>query len=134
RSTRPVSRPCRPPGSASTTPAGPDRPRRLMAYGGYGAGAGGPRRPRRQFRVDQRTTVIVVVAAALILVLLGTHRVTSTEIIYFCVLIPSIILHEVSHGLVALALGDDTARRARRLTLNPVRHVDPVGTLLVPAV
>ena len=49
-------------------------------------------------------------------------------------LVPSIIFHEVSHGVVALAFGDDTAKRAGRLTLNPAKHVDPVGTLLVPAV
>ncbi len=104
-----------------------------MAYGGYGGGTGGPSRPRRR-QLDQRTTIIVVVAAALVLVLVRTHRITSTEIIYFCVLIPSIILHEISHGVVALAFGDDTARRAGRLSLNPVRHVDPIGTLLVPAV
>ncbi len=47
--------------------------------------------------------------------------------------VPSIILHEVSHGVVALAFGDDTAKRARRLTLNPLRHIDPIGTLLLPA-
>jgi Zn-dependent protease len=75
-----------------------------------------------------------VVAVALVVILLSTHRISSANIIYFCVLIPSIILHEVSHGVVALALGDDTAKRAGRLTLNPVKHVDPVGTLLVPAV
>ena len=56
-----------------------------------------------------------------------------TEIIIFCVIVPSIILHEVSHGWVANAFGDDTAKRAGRLTLNPVVHVDPVGTLIVPA-
>ncbi len=103
-----------------------------MAYGGYGGGSGGPGRPRRRFQADQRTTIIVVVAAALLVILLSTHRINRFEIIYFCVLIPSIILHEISHGVVALALGDDTAKRAGRLTLNPVKHVDPVGTLLVP--
>jgi Zn-dependent protease len=46
----------------------------------------------------------------------------------------AIILHEISHGYAALALGDDTARRAGRLTLNPLRHIDPVGTILVPAI
>jgi Zn-dependent protease len=102
-----------------------------MAFGGYGGGSG---TPRRRFQPDQRTIIIVVVAVALIAILLRTHRITSTEIIYFLVLIPSIILHEVSHGVVALAFGDDTAKRAGRLTLNPVKHVDPVGTLLVPAV
>ena len=44
----------------------------------------------------------------------------------------SIILHEVMHGYVARLLGDDTAQRAGRLTLNPLRHIDPFGTLVVP--
>ena len=48
------------------------------------------------------------------------------------VLVPSVILHEVSHGVVALWFGDDTAKRAGRLTLNPVPHIDPVGTVLLP--
>ena len=52
----------------------------------------------------------------------------------FVTLVPSIILHEVSHGWAALAFGDDTAKRAGRLTLNPVRHVDPFGTLILPLV
>ena len=47
-------------------------------------------------------------------------------------LIVAIVFHEVAHGWAALALGDPTAKEARRLTLNPIRHVDPVGTLLVP--
>ena len=47
-------------------------------------------------------------------------------------LIIAIVFHEVAHGWVALALGDPTAKNAHRLTLNPVRHVDPVGTLVVP--
>ena len=64
----------------------------------------------------------------------ASHKITSAQLIYFCVLIPSIILHEISHGAVALAFGDQTAKRAGRLNLNPVRHVDPVGTLLVPAI
>ena len=46
----------------------------------------------------------------------------------------AIILHEVAHGYAALALGDETALRAGRLSLNPWRHVDRVGTLLLPAV
>jgi Zn-dependent protease len=47
-------------------------------------------------------------------------------------LVISIVFHEVAHGWAALALGDPTAKERRRLTLNPIRHVDPVGTLLVP--
>ncbi len=49
------------------------------------------------------------------------------------VLVPSVILHEVSHGVVALFYGDDTAKQAGRLTLNPLRHIDPFGTVILPA-
>jgi Zn-dependent protease len=55
-------------------------------------------------------------------------------VLFLAVLLPSVILHEVAHGWVAERLGDPTARRAGRITLNPVRHVDPVGSLLFPAV
>ncbi|MFH5925722.1 site-2 protease family protein [Roseomonas xinghualingensis] len=44
----------------------------------------------------------------------------------------AITLHEAAHGYAARALGDDTAARLGRLSLNPLRHIDPVGTLLVP--
>jgi Zn-dependent protease len=46
----------------------------------------------------------------------------------------AIVLHEVMHGYVANLLGDDTAARAGRLTLNPLSHVDPIGTVIMPAV
>ena len=49
-------------------------------------------------------------------------------------LIVAIVFHEVAHGWVASLLGDPTAKEQRRLSLNPLRHVDPVGTLLVPGV
>ena len=44
----------------------------------------------------------------------------------------AIILHEVMHGVVAYRLGDDTAKRAGRLTLNPLPHIDPIGTVILP--
>lgn len=44
----------------------------------------------------------------------------------------AIILHEVSHGYVAHLFGDDTAKNAGRLTLNPLKHIDPFGTILLP--
>ena len=47
-------------------------------------------------------------------------------------LVIAIVFHEVAHGWAALALGDPTAKERRRLTLNPLRHVDPIGTVLVP--
>jgi Zn-dependent protease len=46
----------------------------------------------------------------------------------------AITIHEAAHGYAALALGDDTAQRAGRISLNPIRHVDPFGTLLVPGI
>ena len=48
------------------------------------------------------------------------------------VLIMSVVVHEVSHGYIANSLGDPTARIAGRLTLNPIKHLDPVGSVLVP--
>ena len=44
----------------------------------------------------------------------------------------SVILHEVAHGYTALSLGDPTAREAGRLTLNPIKHMDPWGTVVLP--
>lgn len=51
----------------------------------------------------------------------------------FAILFASIILHEISHGWSALALGDDTAKRAGRLTLDPLPHIDLLGTIILPA-
>jgi Zn-dependent protease len=49
-------------------------------------------------------------------------------------IVPAIVLHEVSHGFIADRLGDPTARNAGRLSLNPVRHIDPFGTLILPGI
>jgi Zn-dependent protease len=49
------------------------------------------------------------------------------------VLLVSIVIHEVSHAVVANALGDNTAKQAGRITLNPVRHLDLVGSVIMPA-
>jgi Zn-dependent protease len=54
-------------------------------------------------------------------------------IIWFGCLIVAVILHEISHGVVALWFGDDTAKKAGRLTLNPVPHIDPFGSIILPA-
>lgn len=48
------------------------------------------------------------------------------------ILLFSVIVHEVMHGLVALKFGDHTAEHAGRLTLNPIPHIDPVGSILLP--
>jgi Zn-dependent protease len=48
------------------------------------------------------------------------------------IVVPAIVLHEVAHGLSAYLLGDPTAKNQGRLTLNPVKHIDPVGSIIVP--
>ena len=48
---------------------------------------------------------------------------------YWRWLVAAVICHEVSHGVVANWFGDDTAKRAGRLTLNPVPHIDPFGSI-----
>ncbi len=53
-------------------------------------------------------------------------------LVTFIILIFSAIVHEVSHGLMAERLGDDTAREEGRITLNPIPHIDPFGSILLP--
>lgn len=60
--------------------------------------------------------------------------ITTTSIFYFIILIFSIIVHEVAHGLVAEQEGDPTARNLGRITLNPLKHIDWVGSVLLPLV
>lgn len=55
-------------------------------------------------------------------------------VIHLLVLVFSVVFHEYAHGLAAYRLGDDTARLKGRLTMNPLNHIDPVGSLLVPVV
>lgn len=53
-------------------------------------------------------------------------------IIVIIIFIFSVVFHEVAHGWVAFALGDSTAKREGRLTLNPLKHLDPIGSVLLP--
>lgn len=50
------------------------------------------------------------------------------------ILIMSVVAHEVSHGYIAYILGDPTAKLAGRLTMNPLKHIDPVGSIFVPII
>jgi Zn-dependent protease len=84
--------------------------------------------------VKRQTTVLVVLGAAVLVAAVQRHVISTQSLLILAVVVPSIILHEVSHGLVALWFGDDTAKRAGRLTLNPVPHIDPFGTIILPAV
>ena len=57
------------------------------------------------------------------------------ELVFFLViLLLSVMLHEIAHGYMALSLGDSTAKQAGRLTLNPIPHIDPIGSVVVPLV
>ena len=57
----------------------------------------------------------------------------AIDVIFFvAILIMSVVIHEVSHGFMAEHLGDDTARRAGRLTLNPLKHLDLFGSIILP--
>jgi len=53
-------------------------------------------------------------------------------VLWLVMLIPSIVFHEYMHGYAAYRLGDPTAKDAGRLSLNPLRHIDPIGTVVLP--
>ncbi|MBM3285308.1 MAG: site-2 protease family protein, partial [Candidatus Aminicenantes bacterium] len=55
-----------------------------------------------------------------------------TLVISLFVLLFAITIHEAAHGWAALRLGDDTALRLGRISLNPIVHIDPIGTVLLP--
>ncbi|MCL4079042.1 site-2 protease family protein [Coriobacteriia bacterium Es71-Z0120] len=56
----------------------------------------------------------------------------TSLVVRFALVVPAIVFHEVAHGYAALALGDTTAKDAHRLSLNPLKHIDPFGTVLLP--
>jgi Zn-dependent protease len=61
----------------------------------------------------------------------GISTFVQEELPFFVALVVAITVHEFSHGFVATQFGDSTPRRAGRLTLNPLKHLDPLGTLLI---
>src|SRR5207249_10878088 len=61
----------------------------------------------------------------------GVRVVAEVAIVAVPILV-AIVFHEVAHGAVAYAFGDPTAARAGRLTLNPIPHIDPFGTVILP--
>lgn len=84
-------------------------------------------------RQRQQNVVLILLGALVVYLVVRRHIVTADKVMLVAVLVPSIILHEVSHGALAFVFGDDTAKRAGRLTLNPLPHIDPVGSILLPA-
>jgi Zn-dependent protease len=61
-----------------------------------------------------------------------SHDIIKQVLMWLVPCLPAIILHECAHGWMALCLGDPTARDAKRLSVNPLRHIDPMGTLILP--
>jgi Zn-dependent protease len=57
---------------------------------------------------------------------------TVQTVMFLLAALPAIIAHEISHGYVAFLLGDPTAKSAGRLSPNPLKHIDPFGTVLLP--
>lgn len=57
----------------------------------------------------------------------------TNAVFYVAILIMSVVIHEISHGFMAERFGDKTARYAGRLTLNPIKHLDLFGSILLPA-
>jgi Zn-dependent protease len=84
--------------------------------------------------VKRDQTIVLVVLGVVLVVAFYRHVFTTGTLVLIGVAVPSIILHEVSHGVVALWFGDDTAKRAGRITLNPIPHIDLLGTLILPAI
>ena len=87
---------------------------------------------RAQNKPYQWIVLGLLIAVVVFLAIRG-GSLQRADIVFFAVLVPSIILHEVSHGAVALAFGDRTAQEAGRVTLNPFKHIDPFWTILLPA-
>src|SRR6476646_8199029 len=63
---------------------------------------------------------------------MDVHSLVQTVAIYALPVLFAITLHEAAHGYAARHFGDDTAWKMGRISLNPMRHIDPVGTILMP--
>ncbi len=99
--------------------------------------AGGPppviAEPPPPPRANRERVVVIGLLAAVAALAISRGTIDRSTLILIAAIVPSIILHEVAHGAVANAFGDDTAKRAGRLTLNPLAHIDPFGTIIMPA-
>lgn len=86
-----------------------------------------------QFRIVETYQKLVFFANISFFGILSRLFMTLEQILYyFIIVVPSAIFHEYAHGLAAKQLGDTTAEDSGRLTLNPIVHIDPFGTILLP--
>lgn len=78
--------------------------------------------------------MVAVVAAVLVVAYLAVQRGTLTiDLLYWLLaLVPALVIHELAHGLVADRFGDHSARRANQLTINPAKHFDLFGVVILP--
>jgi Zn-dependent protease len=90
---------------------------------------------RRRWRTSAQCCCVVTAAEAIPRELVLASPVNTMLLQILLAVVPivlAITLHEAAHGYAALAMGDDTAKKAGRLSLNPLAHVDRVGTILLP--
>ena len=83
-------------------------------------------------RPNTERIVVIGLLGGLAALAISKGAIDREMLLTIAAIVPSVILHEVSHGAVAFIFGDDTAKRAGRLTLNPLSHVDPMGTIVIP--
>ena len=94
------------------------------------AASASPRRGSRRCR--RPASASAALAAPLSASPIDRVHLDEQTVIFFGCLVVAVILHEISHGVVALWFGDDTAKRPGRLTLNPIPHIDPFGSIVLP--
>jgi Zn-dependent protease len=89
---------------------------------------------RVQYALPNLVIAAAVVGIVIVVLIAGVKRgyLNEDTAIFLVCFIPTVMFHEVAHGVVALWCGDDTAKQAKRLSLNPLRHIDPVGSIAVP--
>ncbi len=89
---------------------------------------------RVQYALPNLIIAAAIVGIVVVVLVVGVKRgyLTQDTAIFLVCFIPTVMFHEVAHGVVALWCGDDTAKQAKRITLNPLRHIDPVGSIVVP--
>lgn len=85
-------------------------------------------------RFHRKHLNLLIIALILLAVAFARNVISANILLLLVVLVPSVILHEVSHGYVAHIFGDDTAKSSGRLTLNPIAHIDIFGSIFLPLI
>ena len=86
---------------------------------------------RANSHMSKRTKLIYLgVLLAILIYLIYQLALSPKYILFICALYTGVVWHELGHGVAAWVLGDDTAKKAGRLTLNPVKHIDPLGVVI----